>query len=114
MVRCSSGEGWQNTPASDYLFRRDKNLPVYRRITLPKSCYDEVVERAKVTLLVVLGVLYLLAVALLEFVIMPRYVYGPIQLMLSADEATRRGDRQEELIDERFITGDEIGQISSP
>ena len=29
----------------------------------------------------------------------------------SADEATRRGDRQEELIDDRFITGDEIGQI---
>jgi signal transduction histidine kinase len=105
------GEVWQNTPASDYLYRRDKNLPVYRRITLPNIVYDEVVERAKVTLLVVLGVLYLLAVALLEFVIMPRYVYGPIQLMLSADEATRLGDRQKELIDERFITGDEIGQI---
>jgi signal transduction histidine kinase len=105
------GEVWQNSPASNYLYRRDAQLPVYRRITLPNVVYDEVIERAKVTLLLVLGLLYVLAVALLEFVIMPRYVYGPIQLMLSADEATRRGDRQNELIDERFITGDEIGQI---
>lgn len=105
------GEVWQNTPASDYLYRRDVKLPLYRRITLPNVVYDEVVERAKITLLIVLGILYVMAVALLEFVIMPRYVYRPIQLMLSADEATRRGDRQEELIDERFITGDEIGQI---
>jgi signal transduction histidine kinase len=105
------GEVWQNTPASDFLYRRDANLPLYRRITLPNVVYDEVVERAKITLLVVLAVLYVLAVALLEFVIMPRYVYGPIQLMLSADEATRQGDRQKELIDDRFITGDEIGQI---
>jgi hypothetical protein len=51
---------------------------VYRRITLPNVVYDEVIERAKVTLLLVLGLLYVLAVALLEFVIMPRYVYGPI------------------------------------
>jgi two-component system, NtrC family, sensor kinase len=105
------GEVWQNTPSSDYLFRRDAKTPLYRRITLPNVVYDAVVERAKITLLIVLAALYVLAVALLEFVIMPRYVYGPIQLMLSADEATRRGDRQKELIDERFITGDEIGQI---
>src|SRR5690606_16684172 len=42
---------------------------------------------------------------------MPRYVYGPIELMLSADEATRRGDRHNELIAERYIAEDEIGQI---
>ncbi|HYP09407.1 MAG TPA: HAMP domain-containing sensor histidine kinase [Bryobacteraceae bacterium] len=105
------GEVWQQTPGSDYLYRRDAKAPIYRRITLPNLVYDEVVERAKVTLLAVLGILYVMAVALLEFVIMPRYVYGPIQLMLSADEATRRGDRQKELINEGFITGDEIGQI---
>ena len=68
-------------------------------------------ERAKITLLIVLGALYVLAVALLEFVIMPRYVYGPIQLMLSADEATRRGHHEHELIDTRYIAADEIGQI---
>jgi signal transduction histidine kinase len=105
------GEVWQNTPHTDFLFRKDPKTGSYRRITLPNLVYDEVVERAKVTLLIVLGALYVLAVALLEFVIMPRYVYGPIQLMLSADEATRRGDHEHELIDPRYIAGDEIGKI---
>jgi signal transduction histidine kinase len=73
--------------------------------------YDEVLERAKITLLAVLAILYVLAVALLEFVIMPKYVYGPISVMLAADEAARRGSRDQELVDERFITEDEIGQI---
>lgn len=105
------GEVWQNTPISDFLYRKDAKTGLYRRITLPNLVYDEVVERARITLLIVLAALYVLAVALLEFVIMPRYVYGPIQLMLSADEATRRGNREHELIDDRFITEDEIGQI---
>ena len=105
------GEVWQNTPNSDILYRKDPKTSLYRRITLPNLVYDDVVERAKVTLLIVLGVLYVFAVALLEFVIMPHYVYEPIQLMLSADEATRRGDREHELIEDRFITEDEIGQI---
>jgi signal transduction histidine kinase len=110
-VDAHSGEVWQNTPNSDILYRKDPNTGLYRRITLPNLVYDDVIERAKVTLLVVLGALYVLAVALLELVIMPRYVYGPIQLMLSADEATRRGSRSQELIDDSFITEDEIGQI---
>lgn len=105
------GEVWQNTPLTDVLYRKDPKTGLYRRITLPNLVYDDVVERARATLLVVLGVLYILAVALLEFVIMPRYVYGPIQLMLSADEATRRGNREHELINEWYITKDEIGQI---
>jgi signal transduction histidine kinase len=105
------GEVWQNTPASDLIYRKDARTGLYRRMTLPNLVYDEVVERAKVTLLLVMAALYALAVATLEFLIMPRYVYGPIQLMLSADEATRRGDRQHELIDGRHITEDEIGQI---
>jgi signal transduction histidine kinase len=105
------GEVWQNSPLSDVLYRKDAKTSLYRRITLPNLVYDEVVERAKVTLLIVLAALYVFAVALLEFVIMPRCVYGPIELMLSADEATRRGNRQHELIEDRYITEDEIGQI---
>lgn len=105
------GEVWQSAPGSDFLFRKDPATKKYRRITLPNLVYDEVVERAKMALLLVLVALYVLAVALLEFVIMPRYVYSPIQLMLTADEATRRGDREYELIDDRYITEDEIGQI---
>lgn len=67
--------------------------------------------RARLTLLVVLGVVYVLAVLLLELVILPVYVYGRIRQFLEADEATRRGDHGRELIDESLILDDEIGQI---
>lgn len=74
--------------------------------------FDErVAPRAHVTLVAVLGVVYVLAVLLLELVILPVYVYGRIRQLLDADEATRRGDHDRELIDERVILGDEIGQI---
>jgi len=42
---------------------------------------------------------------------MPLYVYRPLRLMLSADHATQKGDREHELIDDASIMGDEIGQI---
>ena len=67
--------------------------------------------QAKVRLFLVLGILYMLAVILLESVIMPRYVYDPLRRMLKADSATQAGDREEELIPEPEILGDEIGQI---
>jgi len=67
--------------------------------------------QAKVRLFLVLGILYLLAVILLESVIMPRYVYDPLRRMLKADSATQAGDREGELIPESEILGDEIGQI---
>ena len=58
-----------------------------------------------------LGGLYLLAVLMLELLIMPLYVYTPIQRMLDADDATQRGDRGREMIPDEAIPGDEIGQI---
>ena len=67
--------------------------------------------QARVRLFLVLGIIYLLAVILLESVIMPWYVYRPLQRMLSADSATQAGDREAELIPESEILGDEIGQI---
>lgn len=105
------GAVWQNSPASDFLFLKDPRTGVYRRITLPNILYDDVVERAKTALFLVLGVIYALAVLLLEFVIMPLYVYQPLNLMLAADHATQAGDRKHELIDEQLIPGDEIGHI---
>jgi signal transduction histidine kinase len=62
-------------------------------------------------LFVVLGTIYLLSIGVLEFMIMPQYVYRPLKLMLDADEATQRDDRMHELIDKKFILDDEIGQI---
>jgi signal transduction histidine kinase len=82
-----------------------------REITISQTESESAVRRAKITLFLVLGVIYLLAVLLLEALIMPQYVYGPLRRMLDADEATRRGDRERELIRNEDIPGDEIGQI---
>jgi two-component system NtrC family sensor kinase len=42
---------------------------------------------------------------------MPRYVYRPITAHLDADHAVQEGNREEELIAEQEIPGDEIGDI---
>src|SRR4029077_15571460 len=69
------------------------------------------VFKARLTLFLILGGIYLLAVAVLELSIMPLYVYRPIRRMLAADSATQTGDRERELIPQEEILGDEIGQI---
>ena len=97
--------------AGDVLYRKDADTGTYARLILPSTVYDEVVERTRTMLFVVLGALYIVAVLLLELVIMPRFVYGPLRLMLEADQATRAGDREREMIDSAFITQDEIGRI---
>src|ERR1700734_3836138 len=75
------------------------------------ALYPYLPDHAKATLFIVLGVIYILAVLVLETTIMPLYVYRPLQLMLDADQATQRGDRDSELINEAFIPADEIGHI---
>jgi signal transduction histidine kinase len=77
----------------------------------PRDSYRRAVVRARLTLFLVLGVIYVLAVLLLELVIMPVYVYRPLGKMLAADAATQAGDRASELIPEREILGDEIGYL---
>jgi signal transduction histidine kinase len=75
------------------------------------ALYPYLPDHAKANLFIVLGVIYILAVLVLETTIMPLYVYRPLQLMLEADQATQHGDRDRELISEVFIPGDEIGHI---
>ena len=75
------------------------------------ALYSYLPDHAKTNLFIVLGAIYILAVLVLETTIMPLYVYRPLQLMLDADQATRHGERDRELIDEAFIPGDEIGHI---
>lgn len=82
-----------------------------QKLAASQVAYDEVAERARLTLFIVLGVIYVLAVLTLEFAIMPLYVYKPLRRMLDADDATRRGDRDHELIAEPDIMEDEIGEI---
>ena len=71
------------------------------------------VRRARLTLFLVLGSIYVFAVLVLESMIMPLYVYRPLRKMLDADSATQAGDRERELIPGEEIFGDEIGQIMS-
>lgn len=78
---------------------------------IPRDLYRRAVLRARLTLFLVLGVIYVLAVLLLELVIMPVYVYRPLGKMLEADAATQAGDRARELIPEREILRDEIGYL---
>src|SRR5271170_2216056 len=80
-------------------------------LNAPRESYAEAAARAKLTLFLVLGSIYVLAVLVLESAIMPLYVYRPLQRMLDADAATQRGDRDSEMIPPAEILGDEIGQI---
>jgi signal transduction histidine kinase len=76
-----------------------------------QASQQSALNQARVRLFLVLGIIYLLAVVVLESAIMPWYVYRPLRRMLAADSATQTGDREGELIPESEIMGDEIGQI---
>src|SRR6185437_11407067 len=82
-----------------------------RTAVLPAVSYEQAVSRAKVTLFLVLGSIYVLAVVLLESAIMPLYVYLPLRRMLEAGAASQAGDRNRERIPEPEILGDEIGYL---
>lgn len=101
--------GWVQD--QDKVFRLSRPPDQFERMTLSSAPYDASLRKARLSLFAVLGTIYALSIAFLEFIIMPQYVYGPLRLMLEADRATQTGDRTNELIDERFITKDEIGHI---
>lgn len=100
---------WQQD--QDMLFRTGAPEGQYRRVLLSHEFYDSALRQARIRVFAVLGTMYLLSIVVMEFIIMPQYVYQPLTLMLKADEATQTGDRQHELIDDRFILDDEIGYI---
>jgi signal transduction histidine kinase len=95
----------------DNLYRNGKRSGIYRRVTLPTELYDTALRRARFSLFAALGTIYILSIVVLEFIIMPQFVYQPLKLMLRADSATQQEDRANEMIDARFILNDEIGQI---
>lgn len=97
--------------SSDTLFRRAPIAGLYRSVSIPEVYYDGLVFRAKYTLWLVLAVLYFLAILLLETLIMPAFVYRPIQAFLEADAASQINDRRGELIPEEAMFDDEIGRI---
>jgi signal transduction histidine kinase len=73
--------------------------------------YPDLGPRTSINLIIVLATIYVLAVLVLEVAIMPLYVYRPLKVMLDADLATQQGDRENEIIADHLILGDEIGQI---
>jgi signal transduction histidine kinase len=97
--------------ATDTLIRNAGEAGVYRRISLPHEFGHDALGHARTGVFLVLGTIYLLSIVVLEFIIMPQYVYQPLTLMLKADEATQHDDREHEMIGAEFILDDEIGQI---
>jgi signal transduction histidine kinase len=104
------GEIWWDV-RSPYTYRKDPDDRLYYRLRTDMGSFNDILARARLTLFIVLGVIYILAVLVLESAIMPLYVYRPLRLLLGADHATQRGDRDSEIIPDDQILGDEIGQI---
>ncbi len=95
----------------EYAYRLPLADGQYERLTLPADFYSDLVRQVRLNLFIVLGLIYVLAVVLLELVIMPRYVYRPLRASLRADRAAQGGNREDELIPENVIPGDEVGDI---
>lgn len=108
-MRRYPGRVWR--APGEHIYKLIPGTQRYYRLTLPVRFYESVVAGVQMALFAALGVLYVLAVLVLELLIMPRYVYQPLRLLLEADAATRRGDRSAEIIGEAYIPGDEIGLI---
>jgi len=98
-----------DTRAHEVVLERTPNASASAQAILRSQ--QSALTQARVRLFLVLGIIYLLAVVLLESAIMPWYVYRPLRRMLAADSATQAGDREAELIPDSEIMGDEIGQI---
>jgi signal transduction histidine kinase len=93
------------------LIRLDTTDNSFQVIALNAEQYVQLSRRLRWMLGLALLAVYALAVIALEMFILPRYVYHPIQRILRADEALQADVREHELIEERYISGDELGQI---
>lgn len=69
-----------------------------------------VLELYFLVVLAVLGVYALIAV-LLEALVLPQTVYGPIRRILDAEHSLQTGDTRGEIIEDRYIPSDELGEI---
>ncbi|MBS1809297.1 MAG: hypothetical protein JST84_14125 [Acidobacteria bacterium] len=93
------------------LIRFDTNDNSFQVIALNAEQYIQLSRRLRWMLGLALLAVYALAVIALEMFILPRYVYHPIQRILRADEALQSDAIAHELIENRYISGDELGQI---
>jgi signal transduction histidine kinase len=110
-LQAHPGEIWKDAARPDYFYGLDPQTGEYRKARMPHAFYQAAMSHARWALLAALALIYAMAVLLLEAIILPLYVYRPLRAMLDADEATQHEDHAHELIDERFISNDEVGQI---
>ncbi len=110
-MRRYSGRIWQREPAAEHAYKYVASTGRFYRVTLPMAFYSELLGSVKQAVFAGMAVVYVLIVLVLELVVLPRFLYQPMGLMLAADAATRAGDRVAEIVDARYIPGDELGQI---
>ena len=70
-----------------------------------------VVSRLYTFLIIALLAIYIVVALAIEFFVLPRHVYAPIQRLRSADRAVQDGRRDMEIIPESEIPSDELGEI---
>ena len=70
-----------------------------------------VVSRLYTLLIIVLLAMYVVIALAIEFFVLPRHVYAPIQRLRRADRAVQEGQRDREIIPESEIPSDELGEI---
>lgn len=105
------GDVWFNPDKSAYLYHKDRSGDLYRRVKLPQEQYRQLINDARWALTIVLIATYLLGVLILEFLVLPVFVYRPIRQLLDADSAASQGDRINELVPETEIPDDELGDL---
>ncbi len=71
----------------------------------------QAVSRLIVIVTLALLAVYALIAISLEVFVLPRHVYGPIRRILMADHAVQEGQREAELIPDRAMPADELGEI---
>jgi signal transduction histidine kinase len=69
------------------------------------------VVRVYVLAVAALLLVYTLIAVALELVVLPRHVYAPLGRLLAADNASRSGDPEHELISPDAMPADELGEI---
>lgn len=69
------------------------------------------IARLYVVLAISLALIYAFVVVVLELLILPRHVYGPIDTLRDADRALQEGREEQSLIPERQIPADELGDV---
>ncbi len=105
------GQIWQSPEKSVYLYHKPRSSDLYQRVKLPVATYREMVAQARWAVTLVLFATYVMGVLVLEFFVLPLYVYRPIHLLLDADRASTSGDRNNELVPEGSIPDDELGDL---